>query len=57
MVFVLGQEGVGYFAAEHFLHFGGLKLLQFQGQLADLLLLVYRVLQHLTGTHNVWLKL
>ena len=57
MVFVLGQEGMGHLTAEHFLHLSCFKLLQFQGELADLLLLVYRVLQHFAGTGNVWLKL
>lgn len=57
MVFVLGQEGMGHLTAEHFLHLSCLKLFQFQGQLANLLLLVDRVLQHLAGTNDVWLKL
>lgn len=48
---------MGHLAAEHFLHLCCLKLLQFQGQLVDLFLLVDWVLQHLAGTYDVWLKL
>ena len=57
MVLGLGQERMGHLAAEHFLHLGCLELLQLQGQLADLFLLVDGVLEHLAGTGYVWLKL